>query len=133
MKTSLRPLLVAAAMAALLVSPVLRAVDAHSAQTRADQAKALPVTTTVTKGEPGPDYGGPYVLTVKNTSAAELKLKAVVVQSIVSHNRPKTIELPEHALAAGGSWAIKDLAVADKVTLNAAGHDPVVVVIEAAK
>lgn len=133
MKTTLRPLFVVAALAALLVSPVLRAADALSIQARADQAKALPVTTTVTKGEPGPDYGGPYVLTVKNTSASELKLKTVVVQSVVSHNRPKTIELPEQTLAAGASWAIKDLAVGDKVTLGAEGHDPVVIMIEAAK
>lgn len=96
-------------------------------------AKALPVTTTIEKGEPGPEFGGPFVLVVKNTGDAALKLKAVIAQSVVSHNRPKTVERPEHEVAAGGTWKIVDLAVEDKVTLSAPGHEKLEVVVKAAK
>ena len=116
---------------ALAVAPVLSAADL-SAQPRADQA-ALPVTTSIEKGAPGPDFGGPYVLVVKNTSGAALKLKAVIAQSVVSHNQPKTIERPEQTLEAGGTWKINDLAVEDKVTLSAPGHQKIEVKITAVK
>ncbi|MFZ5495432.1 MAG: hypothetical protein ACOZE5_08865 [Verrucomicrobiota bacterium] len=118
---------------ALLALP---AVSAAGADTRplADQAtKALPVTTTIEKGQPGPEFGGPYVLVVKNTSGAVLRLKATIAQGVVSHNRPRTFDLPEHALEAGGTWKIADLAVEDKVTLNAEGHQKLEVKITPAK
>ena len=118
---------------ALLTLPAASAAGTEILQALADQAKALPVTTAITKGEPGPEFGGPYVLSVTNTSGAELKLKAVVAQSVVSHNRPKTIELPAKSLAAGATWKIADLAVEDKVTLSAEGHDKLEVKVTAAK
>lgn len=133
MKSSLRTLLAAAATAALFLLPAAQAADFVTIQPLADQAKALPVTTAITKGEPGPDHGGPFTLTVTNASGAELKLKAVIAQSVVSHNRPKTIELPEKLLAAGAAWKIADLAADDKVTLSAAGHAKLEVKVEAAK
>jgi hypothetical protein len=113
---------------ALALGLVLAALPAAAAG-----AKSLPVTTTIEKGEPGPEFGGPYVLVVKNTGDAALKLKAVIAQSVVSHNRPKTIERPDHEIAAGGTWKITDLAVEDKVTLSAPGHDKLEVVVKAAK
>lgn len=118
---------------ALSSLPAASATGTETIQPLADQAKALPVTTAITKGEPGPEFGGPYVLSVKNTSGTALQLKAVVAQSVVSHNRPKTIELPAKSLAAGATWKIADLAVEDKVTLSAEGHDKLEVKVTAAE
>lgn len=133
MKASARIPVVAAALAALLLSPLARPADALSVQARADQARALPVKTSIEKGQPGPQYGAPYVLTVTNTGQSELKLKAVVAQSVIGHNRPKSRELPEQVLAAGASWRIDDLAVEDKVALSAAGYESLEVRIPSAK
>lgn len=133
MKSPIRSLVVAAAVAALFLAPVVRSADQVSAQPLADQAKALPVTTAIEKGQPGPQYGAPYVLTVTNTSKAELKLKAKIAQSVVGHNRPKQIDLPEKALAAGAAWRIDDLAAEDTVTLHAPGFDKLDVKIHATK
>lgn len=133
MKLQIRSIVVAAAVAALFLSPLARSADQVSAQPLAENAKTLPVTTAIEKGQPGPQYGAPYVLTVTNTSKAELKLKAVVAQSVVGHNRPKNLDLPEKALAAGAAWRIDDLAAEDKVTLSAAGYDKLEVKIQAAK
>lgn len=118
---------------ALLSLPAASAAGTETLQTLADKAKALPVTTSIEKGQPGPEFGGPYVLLVTNTSGAALKLKAVVVQSVVSHNRPKTIDLPGKSLEAGATWKIADLAVDDKVTLSAEGHEKLEVKVTAAK
>jgi hypothetical protein len=118
---------------ALLSLPAASAAGPETLQPLADQTKALPVTTSIAKGEPGPEFGGPYVLSVTNTSGAALKLKAVVAQSVVSHNRPKTVELPEKNLEAGATWKISDLAMDDKVTLSAEGHEKLEVKVTAAK
>jgi hypothetical protein len=118
---------------ALLALPAASAAGTETLQTLADQAKALPVTTSIAKGEPGPEFGGPYVLSVKNTSGAALQLKAVIAQSVVSHNRPKTVELPAKTLEAGATWKIADLAVDDRVTLGAEGHEKLEVKVTAAK
>ncbi len=118
---------------ALLSLPAASAAGTETLQPLADQAKALPVATSIVKGEPGPEFGGPYVLSVTNTSGAALKLKGVVAQSVVSHNRPKTIDLPGKTLEAGATWKIADLAVDDKVTLSAEGHEKLEVKVTAAK
>jgi hypothetical protein len=133
MKLPTRSIVVAAAVAALFLAPVARSADQAVSQPLADQAKALPVTTVVEKGQPGPQYGAPYVLTVTNTSKADLKLKAKIAQSVVGHNRPKSIDLPEKSLAAGASWRIDDLAAEDTVTLHAPGFDKLDVKIQLAK
>ncbi len=134
MKPLLRISLLALGSALALFSlPAVVAAGTEALSPLADQAKTLPVTTAIMKGEPGPEFGGPYVLSVTNTSGAELKLKAVIAQSVVSHNRPKTIELPAKSLAAGATWKIADLAVEDKVTLSADGHDKLEVKVTAAK
>lgn len=118
---------------ALCSLPAASAAGTETLQTLADQAKALPVSTSIAKGDPGPEFGGPYVLSVKNSSGAALTLKAVIAQSVVSHNRPKTIELPGKTLEAGATWKIADLAVDDKVTLSAEGHASLEVKVTAAK
>ncbi len=126
-------LLVLGTALALPALPTAIAAGSETLQPRVAEAKALPITTSVTKGEPGPEYGGPYVLSVTNTSGAELQLKAVIAQSVVSHNRPKTIELPVKSLAAGATWKIVDLAVDDKVTFSAEGYEKLEVKVTAAK
>jgi hypothetical protein len=133
MKLPIRSLVVSAAVAALFLAPVARSADQVASQPLAHHEKALPVTTVVEKGQPGPQYGAPYVLTVTNTGKAELKLKAKIAQSVAAHNRPKSIELPEKALAAGASWRIDDLAAEDTVTLHAPGFDKLDVKIQVAK
>lgn len=126
-------LLVLGTALALPALPTAIAAGSETLQPRVAEAKALPVTTSVTKGEPGPEYGGPYVLSVTNTSGAALQLKAAIAQSVVSHNRPKTIELPVKSLAAGATWKIADLAVDDKVTFSAEGYEKLEVKVTAAK
>lgn len=111
------------AVAAVAFLPAVKAADA---------AKALPVTVSFEKGEPG-ENGGPHALVVKNTSADALKIKATVVQSVSSHNRPRTIEKPEHALEGHGTWKINDLAFDDKIILEAAGYEKLEVKVPASK
>lgn len=131
--SSLRRLVLAlgcAAGLALLAAPAARAVEAAP---RADhEAKSLPVTTSFHKGEAG-EHGGVHVLAVTNTSGAALKVKASVVQSVASHNKPRTIELAEHEIAAGGVYEIKDLAADDVVTLHAEGYAKLEVKVPAGK
>ena len=70
MKPLLRISLFALGSALALFSlPAMVAAGTETLRPLADQAKALPVTTAITKGEPGPEFGGPYVLSVTNTSA----------------------------------------------------------------
>lgn len=126
-------LLVLGTALALPALPTAIAAGSETLQPRVAEAKALPVTTSVTKGEPGPEYGGPYVLSVTNTSGAALQLKAAIAQSVVSHNRPKTIELPVKSLAAGATWKIADLAVDDTVTFSAEGYEKLEMKVTAAK
>lgn len=83
-------------------------------------APALPVSVSFEKG-PQPEKGGPYILKVKNTSASALTLHAVVRWSVISHGSAKTIELPPHTLAPDEVWAIDELAVEDRITLDAEG------------
>jgi hypothetical protein len=94
----------------------------------ADQAPALPLTTSFAKAAPGPN-GGPYTLTLKNTSAAALKVSGKVDLSVVSHATAKSRELPAHVIPAGGTWAINDLVAADKVTLTADGFVPLTLTV----
>jgi hypothetical protein len=94
----------------------------------ADKAPDLPLTTSFAKSAPGPN-GGPFTLTVKNTSAAELKVSGKVDLSVVSHATAKSKELPAHVIPAGGTWTINDLAAADKVTLTAEGFAPLTVTV----
>ncbi len=114
---------IAMAVAAVAFLPSVRAADA---------AKPLPVTTSFEKGEPG-EHGGSHVLVVKNSSADALKIKGSIVQSVSSHNRPRTVDIPEHTLEGHGTWKINDLAFDDAVTLVAAGYDKLEVKVPPAK
>jgi hypothetical protein len=108
---------------ALLAAGVafVASVAAPAAQA-ADAAKA-PLSASFEKGSPGKN-GGPYTLTVKNTSAQAVKASATVVYSVAVHNRPKTKDVPEHTLPAGKDMKIDDLSAGDKVTVKAAGFAP---------
>ena len=96
------------------------------------KAPSLPLMVTFEKGAPG-ENGGRYSANLINASKAALKVKAVILQSVASHNRPRTIELPAHAIEPTGTWKISDLAVEDKVTLTAEGFEPMVVTVPPGK
>jgi hypothetical protein len=78
----------------------------------------------VTGGE-----NGPYVLKVKNTSADTLKVSAKILLAVAFHADNKAKLVPEHAIAAGDTWSIADLAAADKVILTATGFAPLEIVV----
>lgn len=124
MKTSLLrriALLSVGATVALMLLPAVRANQALNLSTVSDKAKALPLTASIEKGQPG-ENGGHYAVKLKNTSHEALKVKATIIWSVASHNRANTINLPEHEIAAGGEWSISDLAAHDRVIVSAEGH-----------
>ena len=57
-----------------------------------------------------------------NTSDHSLQLSGVILWSVTSHNRAQTHKLGPKELAPGDSWTINDLAVEDRVILEAAGY-----------
>jgi hypothetical protein len=95
------------------ITPALTALD--------DKAPSLPVTTSFAKSD-GED--GPYVLSVKNTSATSINVSAKVLLSVYFHADSKAKNIPAHAIEAGQTWSIPGLAASDKVTLSAAGFAP---------
>jgi hypothetical protein len=112
---------------ALSQAPALNAADTGTLQPLADKAPALPVTSTfdkVTGGE-----AGPYVLKLKNTSGDTLKVSAKILLAVAFHADSKARMVPEHAIAAGDTWSIPDLAAGDKVVLTAKGFDPLEIVV----
>ncbi|HVT74205.1 MAG TPA: hypothetical protein VHD61_13800 [Lacunisphaera sp.] len=102
---------------AFVFAPAARAAD-----------KALPVTPTIenTKAKDHP----PFVLKLKNNSAAPLKLSAKVLLSVVAHNADKARMVPAQNVAAGATMTIPDLAAMDKVTVKADGYAPLEVVVK---
>ena len=123
--TSLRSVLALLALGcAVVLAPVLKA-DTVTSSVRADMA--LPVTTSIAKVTGS--EAGPFVLTVKNTSAADLKVTAKVLLAVAFHADNKAKHLPEQKIAAGGTWAIADLAAQDKVVLSAEGYTDLTVVV----
>ncbi len=113
--------------AVALVAAVLVGLMAHTPTLAADDAApatelpALPLSASFGKGTPG-ENGGPYALTVVNTSDHTLMLEGLIIWSVQSHNRAQTLKLGPHELAAGESWTINDLAVEDRVVLEAEGY-----------
>ena len=88
----------------------------------ADKAPALPLTSKfakVTEAE-----GGPYVLTLTNTSDHALKVTAKILLSVSFHAESKARNLPEHTIDAGKVWTISELAANDKVILHAKDYAP---------
>lgn len=119
-----RPL--AALVVGLLVTvfalPAATAADTATPPPAEKKAPSLPLTASFAKGTPG-EFGGPYAVTLTNTSSKALKVSATIIQSVTSHNRPKTIELPAQEVAAAGTWVINDLAVDDRIVLSADGFE----------
>jgi hypothetical protein len=110
---SLAPGLIAAA----------RATDALALQPlAADKAPALPLTAAFEKGTGA--EGAPYVLKLTNTSKEAVKVAAKVLLSVAFHADSKARNIPEHAIAAGATWSISDLAANDKVVISAKGFAP---------
>ncbi|WP_221031549.1 hypothetical protein [Actomonas aquatica] len=101
----------------LLVAPFTATADDH----KSHDMPALPLSASFDKGEPG-ENGGPYALTVKNTSDHALTLEGMVIFSVTSHNRAQDHHIGPKTLAAGESWTINDLAVEDRVVLHAEGY-----------
>jgi len=103
------------ALLALVAVPAIRATTTEAAK--------LPLTATfekVTTAEAGP----PYVLHLKNDSKATVKVSAKVLLSVAFHSSSKARNVPEHAIEAGASWSIGELAANDKVILTAEGFAP---------
>lgn len=107
--------------AAIVFVSLFAALAPTSVLAADEEAPALPVTTSFGKGTPG-ENGGPYALTVTNTSDKALTISGTIIWSVTSHNRARTIELPAREVAAGGTWVIDDLAAEDRVILAAAGY-----------
>jgi hypothetical protein len=99
--------------------------DGPTLQPRAEKAAPLPVAATFAKvtGDKGP-----YVLTLKNTSAKAITVSVVVVESVRSHNRPDTRK-SSIELAAGKSSQVENLAAHDEVTVSAEGFEPLKLVV----
>jgi hypothetical protein len=108
-------------IAAFAFVSILAALAPTSASAADDMAPALPVTASFGKGTPG-ENGGPYALTLTNTSDKALTVNATIIWSVASHNRARTIELPAHEIAAGGTWVVNDLAAEDRIILTAEGY-----------
>jgi len=108
------------ALLALVAVPAIRATTADAAK---PAAAKLPLTATfekVTTAEAGP----PYVLHLKNDSKATVKVSGKVLLSVAFHSSSKARNVPEHAIEAGASWSIGELAANDKVILTAEGFAP---------
>ncbi len=113
---SLRPALFALGCAiALVVAPALRADAAAPAK----DAKPLPVTVTF-KSDKGPK--GPMVMLLKSSLKEDLKVHVKVEQSVVTHNRPKSVE-HDLVLHPGSKAAVYELAIQDAVTVSAEGYE----------
>ena len=123
-----------ASLAAFVVAaaPVLRANDKDAGAEYKDHKKHLPLDVSCGKGTPG-EHGGPFAVTLKNTSSEALNVKATIIQSVASHNNAKNVDLPEHTIGAGESWTINDLAVEDRVTVKAHGYDKLEVTVPGEK
>jgi hypothetical protein len=87
-----------------------------------DKAPSLPLTASFDKVADADT--GPYILSLKNTSNAEVKVSAKILLSVYFHDDRRSRDIPEHAIGPGEVWTINHLAAADKVTVSAAGFAP---------
>jgi hypothetical protein len=108
---------------ALTLLPVssAKASDMPAFKALDDKVPALPLTASFAKTE-GED--GPYVLSLKNTSADSIKVSGKVLLSVFFHADSKSRTIPEHAVDAGQVWTVTGLAANDKVVLTAPGFAP---------
>ena len=107
---------------AVMSAPALKAAGPATLQPLADKAPSLPVTTAFEKVKGA--ESGPYVLKVTNTSKATLKVTTKVHVAVAFHANDKARNLPEHAIEAGQTWSVPDLAAQDKVVVTATGFAP---------
>ncbi len=87
-----------------------------------DKAPGLPLDSSFEKVADVDN--GPYVLSLKNTSSAEVKVTVKVLLSVYSHDEQRSRNIPEHAVGAGEVWTINHLAAQDRVTISAKGFAP---------
>jgi hypothetical protein len=106
-------------------APAVIAADSVVKQPLAD--KALPLSSSFEKV--ASTEGTPFVLKLKNDSKETLKLSGKVLLSVVHHAMDKARVLPDHELAAGQVWTIKDLSAQDKVLISAPGFAPLEIVV----
>jgi hypothetical protein len=99
------------------------AADNANLHPLSDQAAKLPLEHSFNKEKTG-EYAGLYTLTLKNTSAAAVKVNVLVERSVVVHNRPKSETLPAETIKPGASMKVEVLAAHDKVTVTADGFAP---------
>ncbi len=117
--------LVASLTVALLLASATTFANGSDLQPLSEKsAPQLPLSGTFARGTPG-ENGGPYALTLTNTSKQNLSVRGTIVWSVTSHNRANTIKLPVRELAAGESWTIDDLAAEDRVILEAEGYEKI--------
>lgn len=113
---------------ALMFLPLTQAAGSSTFVKLADKAAPLPVSTSFKKVSSGEDRGQ-SVLRVKNTSHDAIKVAAAIVESVTFHANPKNRTVPEHQIEPGKDWKIEGLARGDKVTLTAAGFEPLEVTV----
>jgi hypothetical protein len=113
---------------ALLFIPLAQAAGNSSFTQLADKAAPLPVSTSFEKVSSGEDRGQ-SVLIVKNTSPEAINVAAAIVESVTFHANAKNRTLPEHRIESGKDWKIEGLARGDKITLTAAGFEPLEVTV----
>jgi hypothetical protein len=107
---------------ALVQVPAARAAGSSALSALDDKAPSLPLAPTFDKAA-DPEKG-PYVLSLKNTSSATIKVTAKVLLSVYMHGDDKARHVPEHAVDAGEVWTISGLAAQDEVILTADGFAP---------
>jgi hypothetical protein len=128
MKYPLRSAFLGAILAALACAfafvqiPSAHASNAGALNPMDDKAPSLPLTPSFEKVADAET--GPYILSLKNTSDAEIRASAKVLLSVYFHDDLKSRSIPEHAIAPGEVWTINHLAAADKVTVTAKGFAP---------
>ena len=104
----------------LFSAPALRAADPATAAA----AKKLPLTATIEKAAHPAENTPPFILTLKNDSKATITVSAKVLLSVVAHNVDKARIVPAHAIEAGKTMKIADLAALDKVVVSSEGYAP---------
>jgi len=104
---------------ALAATPALNAAAPETLQPLADKAPSLPVKSAFEKVKGG--ESGPYVLKLTNASKDTLKVTTKILLAVAFHANDKARNLPEHAIDAGQTWSVPDLAAGDKLVITAKG------------
>ena len=105
-------------------APLVLTVESGAAS---DNSPSLPLSAAFSKIA-GAD--APYVLTLKNESAASVTATAKVLLAVAFHADAKARTVADHAIGPGETWTISDLSKGDRVTVSAAGFAPLVLSVE---